>query len=344
MVDSGSSISSIQAQYSLSRKAVRGTIAQDSLRQEGQSLPRSGCPRTYSDRDERHMLRNLRLFPKSTFDDCCKETGLEMSNSTIKRLAKKHGLQHQRAKKRPELLQKHADERLLWCRVRQHWGVKEWKKYMWSDECSAERGRGKLIEWVLGLRTDKQKPSHVTTYKKGKDLRVMVWGAFWGFGNRTPLYIMDCDFESKKHGFSANSYIEFLDANVQYMSDDTCFMQDNASIHTADKVRNWFQEQRVWTTDQPPYSPDLNPIENAWHAMKCLALKMFLDIMGGGGKLEEDIKKVEECLKEAQQTLPNSLFESYIHSMEQRIKMCVLANGWHTKYQLFSVLIKNKYK
>lgn len=155
MVDSGSLISSIQAQYSLSRKAVRGTIAQDSLRQEGQSLPRSGCPRTYSDRDEQHMLRNLRLFPKSTFDDRRKETGLEMSNSTIKRLAKKHGLQHWRAKKRPELLQKHADERLLWCRVRQHWGVEEWKKYMWSDECSAERGRGKLIEWVFGLRTDK---------------------------------------------------------------------------------------------------------------------------------------------------------------------------------------------
>jgi hypothetical protein len=100
MVDSGSSISSIQAQYSLSRKVVRGTITQNSLRQEGQSLPRSGCPRTYSERDQRHMLRNLRLFQKSTFDDRRKETGLEMSNSTIKRLAKKHGLQHWRAKKR----------------------------------------------------------------------------------------------------------------------------------------------------------------------------------------------------------------------------------------------------
>lgn len=143
---------------------------------------------------------------------------------------------------------------------------------------------------------------------------------------------MDRDFESKKHGFSANSYIECLDANVQYMTDDTCFMQDNASIHTADKVRDWFREQRVWTTDWPPYSPDLNPIENAWHAMKCLALKMFPDIMGGGGQSEEDIEKVEECLKEAWQALPDSLFEGYIHSMEESIKMCILAKGWHTKY------------
>jgi hypothetical protein len=39
--------------------------------------------------------------------------------------------------------------------------------------------------------------------------------------------------------------------------------------------------------------------ENAWHAIKCLALKMFPDIMHGGGKLEEDIQRVEECLKAA---------------------------------------------
>jgi hypothetical protein len=332
MAENGASASKIQVQYGVSRKAVRGSIAQDSQRPEGKSLPRSGRPPTYTDRDERLMLRNLRLFPKSTFEDRRIESGVKMSNSTIKRLARKHGLHHWRAKKRPELTEEHAAERLLWCRCRAHWGVEEWKIYMWSDECSAERGRGKLIEWVFGYRSDKWKPSHVTTYKKGKDLRVMVWAAFWGFGNRTPLYIMDRDFESKKNGFSANSYIEVLDAHAQYMSDNTCFMQDNASIHTAQKVKDWFREQKVWCTDWPPYSPDLNPIENAWHAMKCLALKMFPDIMSGGGKSEEDIQKVEECLKAAWEALPNSLFEGYIKSMKKRIDMCIKADGWHTKY------------
>src|SRR5439155_21326672 len=109
---------------------------------------------------------------------------------------------------------------------------------MWSDECSAERGRGKLIEWVFGLQADKWMPSHVTTYKKGKDLRVMVWAAFGGNGNRTSLYIMDRDFESKKGGYSANSYTEVLDAHAQYMLDDTCSMQDNASTHTAKTVKD----------------------------------------------------------------------------------------------------------
>jgi hypothetical protein len=109
-------------------------------------------------------------------------------------------------------------------------------------------------------------------------------------------------------------------------------MQDNASIHTAQKVKDWFKEQKVWTTDWSPYSPDLNSIKNAWHAMKCLALKMFPDIMSSRGKAEEDIQKVEECLKAAWDALPNSLFEGLIKSMKARIDMCILAKRWHTKY------------
>lgn len=94
MADNGVSVSEIQAQYKVSRKAVRGSIAQDSQRPEGKSALHSGCPLTYTIRDERLMFRNLRLFPKSTFDDRRLESGVEISNSTIKRLARKHGLHH----------------------------------------------------------------------------------------------------------------------------------------------------------------------------------------------------------------------------------------------------------
>ena len=55
----GASPAEIQARYGVSRGAVRGSIAQDAARPEGESQPRSGCPATYTDRDERLMLRNL---------------------------------------------------------------------------------------------------------------------------------------------------------------------------------------------------------------------------------------------------------------------------------------------
>jgi hypothetical protein len=81
---------------------------------------------------------------------------------------------------------------------------------MWSDKCSAERGSGKERTWVFRTPPQKWNKEMIDTYKKGKDISVMVWGCFWGSG-RSKLYVLSRDFESKKHGYSANSYIEVLD-------------------------------------------------------------------------------------------------------------------------------------
>jgi hypothetical protein len=101
------------------------------------------------------------------------------------------------------------------------------------------------------FRTPPQKwnKEMINTYKKGKDISVMVWGCFWGSG-QSELYILDKDFESKKHSYSANSYLEVLDHQLP-----TCwvpglvFMQDSASIHTVHKVRDWFKEMGILVTD-----------------------------------------------------------------------------------------------
>jgi transposase len=61
MAEQGASVSEIQAQFQVSRQAVRGSIAQDPQRLKGMLAPHSGRPSTYTIRDERMMLRNLRL-------------------------------------------------------------------------------------------------------------------------------------------------------------------------------------------------------------------------------------------------------------------------------------------
>jgi hypothetical protein len=63
-----------------------------------------------------------------------------------------------------------------------------------------------------------------------------------------------------------------------------------------------------------------------------MAMKMFLEIISDGGQLEKDIKKVEECLKAAWNAFSNEFFEELIANMERRVKDCITAQGWHTKY------------
>jgi hypothetical protein len=68
----------------------------------------------------------------------------------------------------------------------------------------------------------------------------MVWGCFWDYG-RLNLYIMDQDFESVKHRYSAALYLEVLEAEVApicaTLEPGYLFMQDNASIYTTRKVK-----------------------------------------------------------------------------------------------------------
>ena len=77
-------------------------------------------------------------------------------------------------------------------------------------------------------------------------MRVMVSAAFWGDRERSDLLILERDFESKKQGYSANSYLALLEDLVlpNYMN-DLIFMQDNAPIHTARKVTAWFEAHGI---------------------------------------------------------------------------------------------------
>ena len=166
---------------------------------------------------------------------------------------------------------------------------------------------------------------------KGKDIKVMVWAAFWG-GGSSDLYPLERDFESKKNGYSANSYIDVLDQNLtEFYEPGLIFMQDNAPIHTAHKVRLWFENRGIEVMEWPPYSPDLNPIEHLWYRLKELLYNRHPELfdLGKGDEVREAmIKALVEVWKE----VGRQLMDDLIDSMTTRVNAVLEAKGWYTRF------------
>jgi hypothetical protein len=228
-----------------------------------------------------------------------------------------------------------AKKRYNWCKARKDWTEDEFARHMWSDECSAERGKGKSEEWVFCTPPQKWQKEMVTTYKKGKDISVMVWACIWykdGRVHKSDLVIMDRDFEAKKMWYSAQSYLAVLDDQMpRCWEPGLVFMQDNAPIHTAHAVRDWFIEHAIPVIDWPPYSPDLNPIEHIWWHLKNKVVELHPELEQMGTS-EEARGALEEALIEAWDALDDSIIEACIMSMCRRRDAVLKAKGWHTKY------------
>ena len=125
-------------------------------------------------------------------------------------------------------------------------------------------------------------------------------GAFWIWkGGRSELVIMERDPYSPRNGYSHKSYLKVLaEGLVPNYEPGRTFLQDNARIHTAKAVKVWFEQHGIWVQDHPPHSPDLNPIEHVWKAMKSILHRNYPDLHLLSDS-EANIAIVDAALKDA---------------------------------------------
>ena len=93
-------------------------------------------------------------------------------------------------------------------------------------------------------------------------------------------------------------------------------MLDGASPHR--KLKRALKNAGAVVLDHPPYSPDLNAIENIWAVVKAkAALKN---------------PKLVKALNDAWAEVSPTEFRAFAESMKRRMELVVETGGEHTKY------------
>jgi transposase len=159
----------------------------------------------------------------------------------------------------------------------------------------------------------------------------MFWAAF-GWMKRTALVPMNGDLESARGGVTARVYRAVLEEYLPtILNADSIFMQDGASIHTAKIIKEFFSVMGIIIMEWPPYSPDLNPIENLWAILKVAIYRRYPDLEHAPNT-DETLNRLIDAAIEVWDSIRDEILCNLSDKMPKRVEAVRLAEGWYTKY------------
>ena len=285
---------------------------------------RSGRPRSTTTAEDISIAVTARVEPFTPPRGIRRKLDLDVSPRTIDRRLREAGLFGRVARHKRAYAAAEIRARLAFAEGYKAWTADQWSKVLFSDE-KTFYGKGfcgqTFVRREIGTAFE---PEHCVN-KTAHPIKVNVWGCFSATG---PGYL---------HVYYANLdsalYLSILKDNlVDVAARDFAVpppaiaqwhvLQDNAPMHKAIIIREWLHTAGVSVLDFPPYSPDLNPIENLWAILARAVEKHSCS----------DDDSLGDAVIEEWNKLSKDVFRNLARSMPERCQAVIDAKGHHTKY------------
>ena len=201
-----------------------------------------------------------------------------------------------------------------------------WNNTLWTDETKINlyQNDGKIRVW--GRKGTAHDPKHTTSSVKHGGGSVMAWAYMAANGTGSLVFIDDVTAD-KSSRMNSEVFRAILSADIQPNASELIgrrftVQMDNDPKHTA-KATNKFFKSKKWNVMQwPSQSPDLNPIEHAFHLLK-KKLK---------GKCPKNKQELKTVAVEAWQSITRDETQHLVMSMRSRLLAVIDRKGFATKY------------
>ena len=110
----------------------------------------------------------------------------------------------------------------------------------------------------------------------------------------------------------------------QFRCKNLIFQQDNAAVHTAKTVKNYFATKNIDVLPWPARSPDLNIIENCWGE---LSRRVFSE-----GRQFDHVADLKLAISEEWEKLDISVIQNLYDSLPRRMVEVLKNHGGGTHY------------
>jgi len=283
-----------------------------------QDSDRSGRPRCTTDEIDQEIGILSDKKPTLTPKDIKRELQLPVSSHTISRRLDEIGLFGCVQLEEYDYSEFDLQRRLAFANEYIKYDEDWWSRVFFSDETPFYLGHyGRVyVRRPVGAACD-PKYLHSAPQLGGK---VSLWGCISAEGlGHAELY--DGSLNAVRHrDILRHSLIKSF--RQFYPHGPWCFQQDNARFHTTPETISFLHEKGVTFIEWPPWSPDLNPIENLWNDLKRRVYNRFPQTM----------EQLEQIIREEWEATDLNFIKRICRSMPDRLQLLLNNNGHKIQY------------
>ena len=222
---------------------------------------------------------------------------------------------------KPPLTANHLRLRLEWAQRWRNLTVAHWQHVIFGDE---SRFQLYLVDGRLRVRRlpgECFRPGCQAHRVQAGGGSVHVWGAFHNSA-KSPLVLPDGYLTVVLYrGIFQNTLVPFA---RHYFGDNYRYQDDNATPHRARVALDFLQQGNVTKMEQPPKSPDSNPLEHLWDELGRAISSM--------DNPPQNLDELCQAMLDKWVKIPVKRLQRLVASMPRRLAATIAARGGNTRY------------